>query len=39
LIGCPKILLIKDGKIKKLGKYEEITETGFNIKEILDSYN
>ena len=36
---CPKILLLKDGKVVKIGSYQEIVETGFNIKDILDSYN
>ena len=36
---CPKILHIKDGKVAKLGTYAEITETGFNIKDILDTFN
>lgn len=36
---CEKILLLKEGKVVKLGNYEEITSTGFNIKDILDSYN
>jgi len=31
--------LIKDGKVVKKGTYEEIVETGFNIKDILDSFN
>ena len=36
---CPKILLIKEGKVAKLGSYAEITATGFNIKDILDTFN
>lgn len=34
-----KILLLKEGKIEKLGNYEDITAAGFNIKDILDSFN
>lgn len=36
---CECILLLKDGDVVKKGSYDEITETGFNIKDILDSYN
>ena len=36
---CESILLLKEGKVVKMGTYQEITETGFNIKDILDTYN
>jgi len=32
-------LVIKDGKQLALGNYESITSTGFDIEEILKSYN
>ena len=32
---CPNILVIKDGKQQALGNYETITQTGFDIEEIL----
>ena len=32
-------MLIQDGKVTKLGSYEDITASGFNIKDILDSFN
>lgn len=30
---------MKEGKIEKLGSFEDITAAGFNIKDILDSFN
>jgi ABC-type branched-subunit amino acid transport system ATPase component len=39
LESCQRILLLKEGKAIAQGSYEEIVETGFNIKDILDSYN
>jgi len=36
---CEKILVIKDGKQQAFGDYEKITSTGFDISEILQSYN
>ena len=39
LVKCPQILLLKEGKVVKQGTYDEINSTGFNISEILDSYN
>jgi len=39
LESCPKILLLKDGKVVVCGDYAEVNKTGFNIKEILDSFN
>lgn len=36
---CEKILVIKDGKQAALGNYETITKEGFDIEEILKSYN
>lgn len=39
LTECPKILLLKEGKVVKQGSYEEIASSGFNIKDILDSFN
>lgn len=39
LESCEKIMLIQDGKVTKLGSYEDITASGFNIKDILDSFN
>lgn len=35
---CPLIMLIKDKK-PLVGTYQEISASGFNIKEILDSFN
>jgi hypothetical protein len=32
-------MLIKEGKVEKLGSFDEITQAGFNIKDILDSFN
>lgn len=32
-------MLLNEGKVTKLGTFEEITESGFNIKDILDSFN
>lgn len=34
-----KILLLNEGKVQTMGTYEDITEAGFNIKDILDSFN
>jgi len=31
-------LLLKEGKVVACGNYEEITKTGFNIKDILDTF-
>lgn len=39
LENCEKIMLIQQGKVSKLGSYEDITASGFNIKDILDSFN
>jgi ATP-binding cassette, subfamily C (CFTR/MRP), member 4 len=39
LESCPKILLLKEGKVVVCGNYAEVNKTGFNIKEILDSFN
>jgi len=36
---CDNILVIKDGKQAALGNYESIIATGFDIEEILKSYN
>lgn len=30
---------MKEGKVVAQGSYDEITSTGFNIKDILDTYN
>jgi ATP-binding cassette subfamily C (CFTR/MRP) protein 4 len=38
LEDCEKILLLKEGKVVACGNYEEITKTGFNIKDILDTF-
>lgn len=32
-------MLLEEGDVVKQGTYEEINETGFNIKEILQTYN
>ena len=32
-------MLIQEGKVTKIGSYEDITASGFNIKDILDSFN
>lgn len=32
-------MLLKEGKVISHGSYEKIVETGFNIKDILDSFN
>lgn len=34
-----KILVIKDGKQHAYGNFDQITNSGFNIEEILQSYN
>lgn len=39
LQSCENIMVIKDGKQFALGDYNAITTTGFNIEEILQSYN
>ena len=31
-------MLLKEGKVVACGNYEEITKTGFNIKDILDTF-
>ena len=36
---CEQILLLKEGKVVACGDFAEITATGFNIKDILDSFN
>ena len=36
---CENILVIKDGNQAALGNYQSITNTGFDIEEILKSYN
>ena len=36
---CKKILLLKEGKVLANGTYDDIVATGFNIKDILESYN
>lgn len=36
---CEKILVIKDNRQSAFGDYETITKTGFDIEEILKSYN
>ena len=38
LEDCEKILLLKQGKVVACGDYMEITKTGFNIKDILDTF-
>ena len=32
-------MVIKDGEQSIMGNYQEITQTGFDIEEILQSYN
>ena len=32
-------MLIKDNKVRKLGTFKDIVSVGFNIKDILDSFN
>ena len=32
-------MLLKEGRVEKLGSFEDITAAGFNIKDILDSFN
>ena len=32
-------MLIKDNKVLKLGTFQDIVSVGFNIKDILDSFN
>lgn len=32
-------MLLKGGSVSSYGTYEELTATGYNIKDILDSYN
>ena len=39
LSQCKKILVIKDSAQAAFGDYESITNTGFDIQEILKSYN
>ena len=36
---CPKIMLIKENKVLRIGNMEAIMEAGFNVKDILDSFN
>jgi ATP-binding cassette subfamily C (CFTR/MRP) protein 4 len=35
---CPKIMLIKDGSTV-IGDFDHISASGFNVKDILDSFN
>ena len=39
LESCGEILLLKEGQVVAQGSYDDIVKTGFNIKDILDSYN
>ena len=39
LKSCEKILIIKNNKQFAFGNYESITNSGFDIEEILSSYN
>ena len=39
LTKVDKIMVIKDGKQLAVGSFSDITATGFNIEEILQSYN
>ena len=39
LSKCEKIMVLQDGEQTVLGNYQEITSTGFDIEEILQSYN
>ena len=39
LRDCDKILVVRDGKQTMLGNFDEITKQGFNVEEILQSYN
>lgn len=32
-------MLMKEGVAVKIGSYQDIIQTGFNIKDILDSFN
>jgi ATP-binding cassette subfamily C (CFTR/MRP) protein 4 len=32
-------MLLSDGAVRKLGSYQEILESGFNIREIIESFN
>lgn len=36
---CPKIMHILDGKVACLGSHQELTASGFNVKEIMESFN
>lgn len=36
---CEKIMLLKEGKVVQQGTYQQISDSGFNIKDILDSFN
>jgi len=36
---CEKILVLKNGSQNAIGCYDDITKTGFDIEEILKSYN
>jgi ATP-binding cassette subfamily C (CFTR/MRP) protein 4 len=35
----PKIMHILDGKVSCIGNYQELCQSGFNVKEIMDSFN
>lgn len=39
LMNQEKIMVIKDGKQSVLGDFQSITQSGFDIQEILQSYN
>jgi hypothetical protein len=39
LRGSEKILVLQDGKQAMLGNFDEITQQGFNVDEILKTYN
>lgn len=39
LEDCPQIMLLKNGEVSSLGSYSDLEATGYNIKDILDSFN
>lgn len=39
LEDCPQIMLLKNGRVSCFGSHSELVATGYNIKDILDSYN
>jgi ATP-binding cassette subfamily C (CFTR/MRP) protein 4 len=39
LRASEKILVLQDGKQAMLGNFDEITQQGFNVDEILKTYN